>query len=34
MTVRELFDFVTDPSINSENMDDYLTKVSDGFLFS
>ncbi|PIK33960.1 putative serine/threonine-protein kinase RIO1 [Apostichopus japonicus] len=27
MTVRELFDFVTDPSINSENMDDYLTKA-------
>ena len=27
MTVRELFEFVTDPSITSENMDAYLSKV-------
>lgn len=27
MTVRELFDFVTDPSITHENMDAYLSKV-------
>lgn len=28
MTVRELFDFITDPSINQTNMDQYLEKVS------
>lgn len=28
MTVRELFDFITDPSINQNNMDQYLEKVS------
>lgn len=28
MTVRELFDFVTDPSITSRNMEQYLDKVS------
>ncbi|XP_072017607.1 serine/threonine-protein kinase RIO1-like [Amphiura filiformis] len=27
MTVRELFDFVTDPNINSSNMDDYLEQA-------
>ncbi|XP_073534833.1 serine/threonine-protein kinase RIO1 isoform X2 [Phyllobates terribilis] len=27
MTVRELFEFVTDPSINQDNMDDYLEKA-------
>lgn len=27
MTVRELFEFITDPSITSENIDDYLSKV-------
>ena len=30
MTVRELFEFVTDPSITSENMDAYLSKVRRG----
>ncbi|NXJ05630.1 RIOK1 kinase, partial [Odontophorus gujanensis] len=27
MTVRELFEFITDPSITSENIDDYLAKA-------
>ncbi|XP_032039113.1 serine/threonine-protein kinase RIO1 [Aythya fuligula] len=27
MTVRELFEFITDPSITSENLDDYLAKA-------
>ncbi|KAH0617940.1 hypothetical protein JD844_016718 [Phrynosoma platyrhinos] len=27
MTVRELFEFVTDPSITNENLDDYLEKA-------
>lgn len=27
MTVRELFEFVTDPSITHENLDAYLSKV-------
>ena len=27
MSVRELFDFVTDPNINDTNMEDYLEKV-------
>ncbi|KFO89145.1 Serine/threonine-protein kinase RIO1, partial [Buceros rhinoceros silvestris] len=27
MTVRELFEFITDPSITSENIDDYLLKA-------
>ncbi|XP_029686752.1 serine/threonine-protein kinase RIO1 isoform X1 [Takifugu rubripes] len=27
MTVRELFDFITDPSINQNNMDQYLEKA-------
>lgn len=27
MTVRELFDFITDPSITSQNIDQYLDKV-------
>lgn len=27
MTVRELFDFITDPSITCHNMDQYLEKV-------
>ncbi|KAG8230324.1 hypothetical protein J437_LFUL000595 [Ladona fulva] len=29
MTVRELFDFVTDPTINSNNMDECLDKLSE-----
>lgn len=27
MTVRELFDFITDPSITCHNIDQYLEKV-------
>lgn len=27
MTVRELFEFVTDPSVTHENVDAYLAKV-------
>ncbi|KFV82894.1 Serine/threonine-protein kinase RIO1, partial [Struthio camelus australis] len=27
MTVRELFEFITDPSITSENLDDYLSEA-------
>jgi hypothetical protein len=27
MTTRELFEFVTDPTINQSNMDSYLEKV-------
>uniref|UniRef100_A0A8C9MEJ8 Serine/threonine-protein kinase RIO1 n=1 Tax=Serinus canaria TaxID=9135 RepID=A0A8C9MEJ8_SERCA len=27
MTVKELFEFITDPSITSENIDDYLSKA-------
>ena len=27
MTVKELFDFVTDPNVTEENMDDYLGKA-------
>uniref|UniRef100_A0A8C6ZAA2 Serine/threonine-protein kinase RIO1 n=1 Tax=Nothoprocta perdicaria TaxID=30464 RepID=A0A8C6ZAA2_NOTPE len=27
MTVKELFEFITDPSITSENLDDYLSKA-------
>lgn len=30
MTVRELFEFVTDPSVTPENMDAYLSKVRRG----
>ena len=26
MTVKELFDFVTDPTVKESNMDDYLEK--------
>ncbi len=26
MTVKELFDFVTDPTVDETNMDDYLEK--------
>lgn len=33
MTVRELFEFVTDPSITNENMDAYLEKVGLGLSF-
>ena len=29
MTVKEFFDFVTDPTINEVNMDDYLQKLMD-----
>lgn len=28
MTVRELFEFVTDPSITNDNINQYLEKVS------
>ena len=28
MTVKELFDFITDPNITDDNIDDYLEKVS------
>lgn len=28
MTVKELFDFITDPTINDENMDEYLERIS------
>lgn len=31
MTVKELFDFVIDPSIADEDVDEYLGKVSAGF---
>lgn len=27
MTVKELFDFVTDPTVNDENIDDYLDRA-------
>ena len=27
MTVKELFDFVTDPTVNESNMNDYLEKA-------
>ena len=27
MTVKELFDFVTDPTINESNMNEYLEKA-------
>lgn len=29
MTVKELFDFITDATITEENMDKYLDKVSE-----
>ncbi|KAG4066712.1 hypothetical protein HA402_007348 [Bradysia odoriphaga] len=29
MTVKELFDFITDPTINDDNIDDYLETLSD-----
>lgn len=29
MTVRELFDFITNPNITSENMEDYLQKLQE-----
>lgn len=32
MTVRELFEFITDPSITRENIDDYLLKVRTCYL--
>lgn len=28
MSVKTLFDFITDPTVTEENMDDYLDKVS------
>ena len=31
MSVRELFDFVTDPTLQDENVDDYLDGVSSKF---
>ncbi len=27
MTLKELFDFVTDPTVNESNMDEYLEKA-------
>lgn len=30
MTIKELFDFVTDRTINEDNMEQYLEKISDG----
>lgn len=27
MTVKALFDFITDPTVNEDNMDDYLDMV-------
>lgn len=32
MTVKELFDFITDASITEANMDDYLDKISEKML--
>ena len=29
LTVKELFDFITDPNINDENIDDYLSRLQD-----
>lgn len=29
LTTRELFDFITDPNINEENIDDYLSKLNE-----
>ena len=29
MTVKELFDFVTDPTISSDNIDEYLEKMQE-----
>lgn len=29
MTVKELFDFITDATITCDNMDDYLDKMSE-----
>ena len=29
LTVKELFDFVTDVSINADNLDDYLDRLMD-----
>ncbi len=29
MTVRELFEFITDPSITRDNINQYLDKVSE-----
>lgn len=29
LTIRELFDFITDPTINKENIDEYLTELND-----
>lgn len=29
MTVKELFDFITDPTVNEENMDEYLEIISE-----
>ncbi len=29
MTIKEFFDFVTDPTINEFNMDDYLQQAMD-----
>jgi RIO kinase 1 len=27
MTIKELFDFITDPTVTESNMDDYLRKA-------
>ncbi|XP_023234080.1 serine/threonine-protein kinase RIO1-like [Centruroides sculpturatus] len=29
MTIKELFDFITDPNINNSNIDDYLSKMQE-----
>lgn len=29
MTIKELFDFITDPTVTEENMDEYLEKISE-----
>lgn len=34
MTVKDLFDFITDPTINDTNMDEYLEKVSERLVLS
>jgi len=33
MTTRELFEFVTDPTINQSNMDSYLEKVPFRYIY-
>ena len=33
MTIRELFDFIVDPTISDENVDSYLEEVMYDFLY-